>query len=138
MTALLRAWQMAIHEAAVQSGYGFAFRLNTYIISVLVIFYLQLNHNFPKLEDLPQGLNEQSDYLSQVNAKELKQALRQFFTFYGKVYEKCKLISCNIGRWQNRRLDKHQQILSPERKKFVSILASDVIFEIILFLFTFN
>lgn len=121
MIAYIRAWQIAIEEVAIQNDHRCAFRFNTYIISVLVIFYLQLNHNFPKLATVPPTRSQFSGDVPQVDGKKLKHAIRQFFEFYGKKYEKCKLISLNIGRWQNRQLDKGQHILSPERQKFVEL-----------------
>lgn len=120
---------MVLDEVAKQNGHRFAFRFNTYIVSVLVIFYLQLNHNFPKLEVLAPSRNKFNDHVPQVDAKHLKQAVQQFFEFYGKKYEKCKLISLNFGRWQNQKLDKKQHIISPERKKLVRFYAVfDIIF----------
>ena len=119
MIAFVRAWQITVHDMAVQNGFQHAFRLNSYIISVLVIFFLQLNHNFPKLEDLPVSEMKFIDHVPQVDGKQLKRAIKQFFEFYGRKYEKCKLISVNIGRWQNRQLDKNQTTLTSERKKYV-------------------
>lgn len=124
LIAYIRAWQMVLDEVAKQNGHRFAFRFNTYIVSVLVIFYLQLNRNFPKLEVLAPSRNEFNDHVPQVDAKHLKQAVQQFFEFYGKKYEKCKLISLNFGRWQNQKLDKKQHIISPERKKLVQFYAA--------------
>lgn len=123
MIAYVRAWQIAINEVAVQNGFRSAFRFNTYIISVLVIFFLQLNYDFPKLKDLPSSQSIFIDHLPQlqIDKAELKRAAKRFFEFYGRVYEKCKLISLDIGRWQNRKLDKQQATFTPERQKFVEL-----------------
>lgn len=123
LIAYVRAWQIAINESAVQNGCQFAFRFNTYIISVLVIFFLQLNYDFPKLEDLPWSQSKFIDHVPplQVNKADLKRAVKQFFEFYGRKYEKCKLISLDMGRWQNQRLDKQQTTLTPDRQKFVEL-----------------
>lgn len=135
LIAFIRAWHIAVNEAAVQNGFRFAFRFNTYIISVLVIFFLQLNHNFPKLEDLPQSQSKFINHVPQVDGKKFKHVVQQFFGFYGKVYEKCKLISVDIGRWQNRKLDKNQTILTPQRQKFVNL--KPIYFSLFIFS-TFN
>lgn len=121
LIAYVRAWQIAINELAVQNGFQCAFRFNTYIISVFVIFFLQLNYDFPKLDDLAMSPSKFIDHVPQlqVSKADFKRAVKQFFEFYGRKYEKCKLISLVMGRWQNRYLDKHQTALTPERKKFV-------------------
>lgn len=105
---------------AAQNEFRYAFRMNTYITSVLVIFFLQVKHNFPKLSDVPQSQAKSIDFVSRIDEagrKKFKMAAEQFFEFYGRVYEKCKLISLDMGRWQNRRLDKTQSGLTPDRKK---------------------
>lgn len=120
LIAYVRAWQIAVNETAAQNGCTYAFRMNTYIISVLVVFFLQVKHNFPKLSDVPQSQAKFIDFVPKVDEddrKKLKKAAKQFFEFYGRVYEKCKLISLDMGRWQNRRLDKKQSELTPERQK---------------------
>lgn len=120
MIAYVRAWQIAVNEMAVQNGHRYAFRLNTYITSVLVIFFLQVKHNFPKLADVPQSQAKSIDFVPRIDEadrKKFEAATQQFFEFYGKVYEKCKLISLDMGRWQNRRLDRKQSGLTPDRKK---------------------
>lgn len=90
-------------------------KFNSYMISVLVIFYLQMNHNFPKINQLS---NSSKVTLS---AKfSLHELVRDFFRFYGKKYElKNHLISLNVGRWQEKQLQKSQTIFSPEQKRFI-------------------
>lgn len=124
LIAYVRAWQNTLNDMAVKKGFFFAFRFNTYIISVLVIFYLQLNHNFPPLADVPRSsqLKSIDNMPKTVNKAELKQAVCKFFEFYGRKYEKCKLISLNIGRWQNVQLNRQQTIFTPEQKMLVLTL----------------
>lgn len=91
---------------------------------MLVIFYLQLNHDFPKLADVPPkklvpSIDRES--IPKVNREELKHAVCKFFEFYGRKYEKCKLISLNIGRWQNAELNRQQSVFTPEQKMFVQL-----------------
>lgn len=117
----MRAWQNALNDIAVKKGFLFAFRFNTYIISVLVIFFLQLNYNFPKLADVPSSSQLKSiDHVPKpVNKAQLKEVVCKFFEFYGRKYEKCKLISLNIGRWQNVQLSRQQTVFTPEQKSYV-------------------
>lgn len=43
-----------------------------------------------------------------------------FFHFYGHQYEfKNHLISLNIGKWQEKRLQKSQKALKPDQKRLV-------------------
>lgn len=109
LIAYVRAWQIAVNEMAAQNGIRYSFRFNTYIISVLAIFFLQVKHNFPKLSDVQQSQAKFIDFVPRMNEKERKKfqgVAEEFFVFYGRVYEKCKLISLDMGRWQNRHLDK--------------------------------
>lgn len=121
MIAYVRAWQNALNDMAIQKGFLFAFRFNTYIIAVLVIFYLQLNHEFPKLADVPPSAMKSIDHgsIPKVKKEELKQAVCKFFEFYGRKYEKIKLISLDVGRWQNAELNRQQSVFTPEQKMFV-------------------
>lgn len=118
LIAYIRAWQNALNATAVQNGFLFAFRFNSYIISVLVIFYLQLDYNFPKLADVPSSQLKSLDHVPPVDGAAFKQAVCKFFEFYGRKYEKCKLISLTIGRWQNVQANR-QVIFTTEQKLFV-------------------
>lgn len=98
-----------------------AFQFNSYIISVLVIFYLQLNQNFPKLANVPQASQAISiDKVPPVDGHLLKQSIRQFFKFYGNNYEiKDHVISVHVGQWENRQFNQNeQQEYTPEQKRF--------------------
>lgn len=98
-----------------------AFQFNTYIISVLVIFYLQLNQNFPKLAKVPASQATSIDTVPPVDGHVLKQSIRQFFEFYGNFYDiNEQLISVHVGQWEKRKWDKSQEHeLTPEQKRFV-------------------
>lgn len=92
------------------------FEFNTYIISVLVIFFLQLElgeENFPTVDKL---ITNNARINS--NITNFRPVLRLFFEFYGNRYQMCEhIISINIGRW----IEKNQQInynfLSPAQKR---------------------
>lgn len=120
LIAYVRGWQITVNEMAVQDGHQLGFRFNTYVISVLVVFFLQMKHNFPPLTNVPQFQSKFIDFVPEIGTadrKKFKDAAKQFFEFYGRVYEKCKIICLDMGRWQNRQLDKKQTALTPERKK---------------------
>lgn len=119
MIAYIRAWQNALNEAAVEKGARFAFHFNTYIISVLVTFYLQMKRNFPKLADVPSSHIKCMDrLLLKVDKEYLKRSINEFFEFYGRNFVLTnQLISVNIGRWQDPRVDIKQTNFTPEQKR---------------------
>lgn len=119
LIAYVRAWQNALNEAIAANGTRFVFRFNTYIISVLVIFYLQLNQNFPKLSDVPSSHIKSMDRVPKnVDKEYMKRSVNGFFEFYGKKYElKNQLISVNIGRWQDPLFEPKKTTFTPEQKR---------------------
>lgn len=119
LIAYIRCWQNTLNEAAEQNELK-AFKFNTYILSVLVIFFLQITKKIPKLKDLPATQSTTINHIESVNETHLKEAICQFFEFYGEKYSISRqLISINIGRWQERHLQ-HQQInLKPEQKRLI-------------------
>lgn len=119
LIAYIRAWQISVNDVAAQNGL-YAFQFNTYIISILVIFYLQLTHQFPKLADLPSYQVKSIDFVPKIDKGKLKKVAHQFFEFYGKYYEmNCKVISVDVGRWQNRELDSKQTNFTLAQKRCV-------------------
>lgn len=121
MVAYLKSWQEALNRAAILKEMQ-AFQFNSYILSVLVIFYLQLNQNVPKLADVLKATGKNSiDDVPPVDAHRLKQSIRQFFEFYGNFYESEKhVISVHVGQWENRQVEKDQQHnYTSEQKRFV-------------------
>lgn len=99
-----------------------AFHFNSYIISVLVIFFLQNKRNFPKLIDLPRHHNKCVDHVFSVDNETLNETARQFFEFYGKEYKmESHLISINIGQWVDWPLFSQQTTLTTEQKRCVLI-----------------
>lgn len=110
-----------MNEIAAQNGLH-AFQFSTYIISILVIFFLQLNHTFPKLADLPSYEVNSIDFIPKIDKEKLKKLTCLFFEFYGKYYEiNCKVISVDVGRWQNRELDNNQTNFTLAQKRWVSV-----------------
>lgn len=106
---------MRVNEVASKDG-SIAFQFNTYIIAVLVLFFLQVKYDFPKIAELPSTLASKKPI--PLNG-DLGKLVREFFEFYAKVYEvHKKVISLNVGRWQDRENPSHQKIFSPEQKRF--------------------
>lgn len=119
--AYIKSWQKVLNEVAAQNGLV-AFQFNSYIISVFVIFFLKMNKNFPKMKDLPASRSKCIERIGAVKNESIKQAISQFFEFYGTRYEiNNHLISVNIGRWQEQRLQAQQTKLTPEQKRFVKV-----------------
>ena len=99
MIGYVKAWQSVINEAASKIGLV-AFNMNSYIIAVLVIFYLQLNHALPTVIDLPSATAKGTEFSPK---NKLGQFVKEFFDFYGKIFEpNSHLISLYVGRWQQK------------------------------------
>lgn len=99
---------------------------NTYITSIFVIFFLQVNYNFPKLKNLPSSQLTSIDIAPIINKDSFfKKAFKDFFHFYKKLEVERHLIDLNIGRWQERQLQNSQTIFSPEQKRFAFISRFD-------------
>lgn len=74
------------------SGNSHHHHFNTYIISILVIFFLQVKHRYPTVSRCLIVTSTECDY---------KPILGQFFNFYLKKYQMTQqIISANIGQWQ--------------------------------------
>lgn len=109
LTAYIRSWQNVMNNATSNEQGTNTSRFNTYIIFVLVTFFLQLNHKFPKSNDLPTSNSKVIDVVSSIDKKQFKQFVKEFFDFYATQYEIGEhIISLFAGRWQ---------ILSPEHKR---------------------
>lgn len=118
----VKSWQDALNTAATLKEIH-AFQLDTYIISVLVIFYLQINQNFPKLANVPASQVNSINHIPPVDGEHLKRSIQQFFEFYGSAYEPAEqLISVYVGQWEKRWPDSNensQTDFTPEQKRFV-------------------
>lgn len=90
-----------LNDVAANNGSVAAVNMNSYIIAVLVIFYLQLNHKLPTVTDLASTIAQGM----KVSAKNsFGQLVKGFFSFYGKIFDaKSHLISANVGKWQQKR-----------------------------------
>lgn len=119
LIAYIKSWQNALNDAAAKRGLC-AFQFNTYIISVLVIFFLQLNKQFPRISDVPATERKFIDYVPDLGKEKFKRTAVEFFKFYSNQYQiKNHVISVNIGRWKNRVIDNQQSNLTPEEERFV-------------------
>lgn len=103
---------------ATQNGLS-GFRFNTYIISALVIFFLQVNQKLPKLANLPTPMAQEKfiDHVPHVEKENLKRWVSEFFKFYGNQYDVANhIISVNIGEWQNRHITQHAGLTSEQKR----------------------
>lgn len=120
----IRAWQNIINDLATQNG-STAFEFNTYIISVLVIFFLQMNYGLPVVNDITilVGSGQSKALVSKTKStlddmQDFDKMLGEFFHFYGGRYEiNNHLISTCIGRWQEQRLTGQQKHFTVEQKR---------------------
>lgn len=88
-----------LNEQALKHGLA-AFNMNSYIIAVFVIFYLQLNHGLPTVTELDSTIATKIRFSSK---NKLNEFVREFFEFYGKKFApKSHLISINVGKWQQK------------------------------------
>ena len=109
----MKALMNVLNDIATKKGLP-TLHFNGYIISVLVIFYLQLKHNFPTINGLQSKLSNDTTLLTE---QKLDEIIVDFFKFYGKTYEPTHLISVNVGRWQEKRLQETQKNFTAEQKR---------------------
>lgn len=115
LIAYVRSWENAVNEIASKNGIT-GFNFNTYIISVLVIFFLQMNFKFPKLKELPPSKSKSIVCVPMVEKERLKLTIAGFCEFYAKKLRD-QIICLDIG-WQDRTLPPQQTRFSPEQKRF--------------------
>lgn len=102
------AWQTVLKNSGVAK-----FEFNTYIISVLAIFFLQINYGLPTVDNLRKSTPEKSS-----NVTNIKPVAREFFSFYAKNYNMASnVISVQIGRWQPRIASNKQNVVSAAEKR---------------------
>lgn len=115
MIAYIRVWQNVLNEEASKRGLV-AFNMNSYIISVLVIFYLQLKHELPTVSELPLVIANGKTFSPN---KIFGEFVKDFFDFYGNAFEsKIHLISVNVGEWQQKEQGEQNQY-TPAQKRFL-------------------
>lgn len=116
LAAYIKALLIVINDITSLNGLP-PLQLNTYIISVLVIFYLQLKHKMPTINALTAMLSDQISFTSRENLNEF---IKEFFNFYGHTYQiTVHLICLNVGRWQDKQPQKHQKHFSPQQKRCI-------------------
>lgn len=114
LIAYVKAWQNVLNEESSKSG-SVAFNMNSYIIAVLVIFYLQLNHDVPIVAELSSAIANGSKYLPR---KSFDEFVKEFFKFYGQTFEpKMHVISVHVGKLQQRE-QAEQKLFTSARKRF--------------------
>lgn len=121
MITYIRAWQNIINGNAFQMNGSIAFEFNTYIISALVIFYLQLYQKLKTIDEIEMTAittvqvheNDKDRFLDY---------LYDFFYMYGERYQKWNhVISCHIGRWQERRIQPEQRAFNLSQRRYYVI-----------------
>lgn len=117
------AWKNALHTILAPYETA-AFQFNTYMIAVLVIFFVQVNYDVPVIADI-DTVRSNADAMKKVadtTKKDLDnfdKILAEFFWFYGQRYQIWNhVISLNIGRWQERRIQDQQKFFLPNQKRF--------------------
>lgn len=89
----IKVWQDILNNLNMAN-----FNFNTYIISVLVIFFLQVTQQLALTKDIPSVQAKKMPTLDH-----FKNIPRQFFDFYGNRYQMWNhVISAHIGQWQER------------------------------------
>lgn len=121
MIGYIQSWQQVVNTLAAERG-STTFKFNTYTITVLVIFFLQMNYGLPAIGDIAVAIEQKKfDTTAKSLAektKDLNNMLADFFHFYGGRYEiNNHLISTWIGRWQEQRLHGQQKHFTPEQKR---------------------
>lgn len=116
------AWQNALKTILSQTNANM-FHFNSYIISILVIFFMQVNYDVPIAPDV-HAMRSNSESLTKVKKSVQKdfaildKILADFFWFYGQRYQIWNhVISLNIGRWQERRIQDQQKSFQPNQKR---------------------
>lgn len=105
LITFIRTWQIILNRSEVAH-----FEMNTYIISALVIFFLQMEHNFPTI----------GETAIRSTVSNFKNALKGFFNFYGNHYEiQNHVISTQIGQWQQRHVQPGQKFVDPAQQQCV-------------------
>lgn len=93
------------------------------MISILVIFFMQVNFSLPTIQEMA-SMRPNAEAIKKANAslqKDLENVdklLVDFFWFYGNRYQIWNhVISLNIGRWQERRIQDQQKFFLPNQKR---------------------
>lgn len=118
LVAYIKSWQSVMNGFALQSGYT-TFQFNTYMISVLVIFYLQTNYGLPTINDVPDLLpNEHTAKALVDDLKYFERIVNGFFEFYSIGYESNNhLISTRTGFLQKRQQTDQPNNISDNKQR---------------------
>lgn len=107
----------------VQKTHEALFDFNTYIISLLVMFFFQVNYNLPNIFNF-----QNSSHKKRFKDVNIKAIAREFFSFYGHIYNmRTQVISVQTGRWKQRQLNpyqKHQTQLSSAEQRYGDIFVN--------------
>lgn len=101
MISYIRAWQNVFNQMSNEQLLHF----NTYIISILVIFYLQMSKSLPALKDLPKAVAEaKANESVKCGMADFRRTLHGFFSFYGGNYKISQhVVHVQSGQWQTQR-----------------------------------
>lgn len=113
LISYISAWQSVLNRLI-----GPMFDFNTYIISVLAIFFLQVNYKLPSNANFSNLVASTTS-----NVADLSVIPRQFFEFYGSVYNiSSHVISTNVGRLLPKNVSKKSDDFSVVEKLYVSFV----------------
>lgn len=95
------------------------FHFNTYMISILVIFFFQVNYNVPVVDHIwsipPKNASDHD--------VDLIKLIQEFFSFYGndyKIYN--QVVSTHVGQWLERFMPVgHMLSTTQQRYVFIQI-----------------
>lgn len=102
MIAYVRSWQNIVNRFAAENGTT-GFQFNTYIISVLVIFFFQIKYYIPKVNDLRESKLKSLDDVPNMDKQRLKRVVMEFFEFYANKYDfNTQIMSVKYGQWEEQ------------------------------------
>lgn len=110
----MKSWQDVMNKVAAQKEMQ-AFQFNTYVISVLVIFFLQQKQKFPKCANVQATQYLAIDRVPHENIEQLKWLVTDFFGFYDSdklIYQK---INVHTGQWEKGAKKRFVEITHPLR-----------------------
>lgn len=102
MIAYVRSWQNIVNRFATENGTT-GFQFNTYIISVLVIFFFQIKYYIPKVRDLRESKLKSLDDVPNMDKQRLKRVVMEFFEFYANICDfNTQIMSVKYGQWEEQ------------------------------------
>lgn len=101
---------------------------------------MQVSYGVPTIQELASirpnaQAAQKASALHQKDLDNLDKILVDFFWFYGNRYQIWNhVVSVNIGRWQERRIQDQQKLFLPNQQRFAQRLSFFLYFLLVLFL----